>query len=213
MPADGGNGKVIAAIDSDMLNPEQPQRFTCPYCKKMVFSDATSLEHVSAEHTILETSLEVVCPACAELPDGEPNLVTDDFAGHLSLVHRTGPREVILFLDKLSAIRRGGGMRRIPGRTMGRVPHARRSNMHFRSSSGLSRLSPPGRESVDPIAELLSQLSGITNNSFRENTNVRSDGSSGSCVGVGVGVDGGGGGGGGGGGVGYSCGSNSSGVT
>lgn len=33
--------------------------------------------------------------------------------------------------------------------------------MHFSSSSGLSALSPSGRESVDPIAELLSQLSGV----------------------------------------------------
>ncbi|KAL5274008.1 KCMF1 family protein [Megaselia abdita] len=33
--------------------------------------------------------------------------------------------------------------------------------MHFSSSSGLANLSPSGRESVDPIAELLSQLSGV----------------------------------------------------
>lgn len=33
--------------------------------------------------------------------------------------------------------------------------------MHLSSSSGLSALSPSGRESVDPIAELLSQLSGV----------------------------------------------------
>ncbi|XP_023291300.2 E3 ubiquitin-protein ligase Kcmf1 isoform X2 [Lucilia cuprina] len=142
----------------EMLNSEQPQSFTCPYCKKMGFSDATLLEHVTSEHT--ETSLEVVCPVCAGLPGGEPNLVTDDFAGHLSLEHRTGPRELISFLDEPSAIRHGGGVRRIPGRTLG-GPRARRSNMHFSSSSGLSALSPSGRESVDPIAELLSQLSGV----------------------------------------------------
>ncbi|XP_073828268.1 potassium channel modulatory factor 1 isoform X2 [Musca autumnalis] len=142
----------------EMLNTEQPQSFTCPYCKKMGFSDATLLEHVSSEHT--ETSSEVVCPVCAGLPGGEPNLVTDDFAGHLSLEHRTGPRELISFLDEPSAIRHGGGVRRIPGRTLG-GPRARRSNMHFSSSSGLSALSPSGRESVDPIAELLSQLSGV----------------------------------------------------
>ncbi|XP_013102188.1 E3 ubiquitin-protein ligase Kcmf1 isoform X2 [Stomoxys calcitrans] len=142
----------------EMLNSEQPQSFTCPYCKKMGFSDATLLEHVSSEHT--ETSSEVVCPVCAGLPGGEPNLVTDDFAGHLSLEHRTGPRELISFLDEPSAIRHGGGVRRIPGRTLG-GPRARRSNMHFSSSSGLSALSPSGRESVDPIAELLSQLSGV----------------------------------------------------
>ncbi|XP_020811899.1 E3 ubiquitin-protein ligase KCMF1 [Drosophila serrata] len=142
----------------EMLTSDQPQSFTCPYCKKMGFSDATLLEHVSAEHT--ETSLEVVCPVCAGLPGGEPNLVTDDFAGHLTLEHRQGPRELISFLDEPSAIRHGGGVRRIPGRTLG-GPRTRRSNMHFSSSSGLSALSPSGRESVDPIAELLSQLSGV----------------------------------------------------
>uniref|UniRef100_A0A1A9VP22 RING-type E3 ubiquitin transferase n=1 Tax=Glossina austeni TaxID=7395 RepID=A0A1A9VP22_GLOAU len=67
----------------EMLNSEQPQSFTCPYCKKMGLSDATSLEHVSAEHT--ETSLEVACFVCAGLPGGEPNLVTDDYVAHLSL--------------------------------------------------------------------------------------------------------------------------------
>ncbi|XP_055851620.1 E3 ubiquitin-protein ligase Kcmf1 isoform X2 [Episyrphus balteatus] len=142
----------------EMLNSEQPQSFTCPYCKKMGFSDSTLLEHVSSEHT--ETSLEVVCPVCAGLPGGEPNLVTDDFAGHLTLEHRTGPRELLSFLDEPSAIRHGGGVRRIPGRTLG-GPRSRRSNMLVNSSSGLSALSPSGRDSVDPIAELLSQLSGV----------------------------------------------------
>ncbi|XP_055923300.1 E3 ubiquitin-protein ligase Kcmf1 isoform X2 [Eupeodes corollae] len=142
----------------EMLNSEQPQSFTCPYCKKMGFSDSTLLEHVSSEHT--ETSLEVVCPVCAGLPGGDPNLVTDDFAGHLTLEHRTGPRELLSFLDEPSAIRHGGGVRRIPGRTLG-GPRSRRSNMLVNSSSGLSALSPSGRDSVDPIAELLSQLSGV----------------------------------------------------
>ncbi|XP_037942600.1 E3 ubiquitin-protein ligase Kcmf1-like [Teleopsis dalmanni] len=142
----------------EMLNSDQPQSYTCPYCKKMGYSDATLLEHVTAEHT--ETSLEVVCPVCAGMPGGEPNLVTDDFAGHLTLEHRTGPRELISFIDEPSAIRHGGGVRRIPGRTLV-GQRARRSNMHFSSSSGLSALSPSGRESVDPIAELLSQLSGV----------------------------------------------------
>ncbi|XP_031626883.1 E3 ubiquitin-protein ligase KCMF1 isoform X2 [Contarinia nasturtii] len=140
-------------------NGEQPQSFTCPYCKKMGFSDTGLYDHVSAEHT--DTGLEVVCPVCAALPGGDPNLVTDDFSGHLTLEHRTGPRDLISFLDEPSAIRHGG-VRRMPhsGRALG-GPRPRRSNMHLSSSSGLSTLSPSGRESVDPIAELLSQLSGV----------------------------------------------------
>uniref|UniRef100_A0A182LZ38 Hexosyltransferase n=1 Tax=Anopheles culicifacies TaxID=139723 RepID=A0A182LZ38_9DIPT len=47
------------------------------------------------------------------------------------------------------------------GRALG-GPRSRRSNMHFSSSGGgLSTLSPSGRESVDPIAELLQQLSNV----------------------------------------------------
>lgn len=81
-------------------NGEQPQSFTCPYCKKMGFSDTGLYDHVSAEHT--DTGLEVVCPVCAALPGGDPNLVTDDFAGHLTLEHRTGPRDLISFLISFS---------------------------------------------------------------------------------------------------------------
>ncbi|KAJ8286346.1 hypothetical protein GJAV_G00037430 [Gymnothorax javanicus] len=54
-----------------------------------------------------------------------------------------------------------------PGRGLG-GPRARRSNMHFTSSStgGLSSsqsssYSPSNRDAMDPIAELLSQLSGV----------------------------------------------------
>lgn len=143
------------------ISPDQPQAFTCPYCGKMGWTEATLLEHVTAEHQ--DTGLEVVCPICAALPGGDPNLVTDDFASHLTLEHRTGSRDLISFLDEPSAIRHGG-VRRIPhsGRTLGGA-RSRRSNMHFSSSGGgLSTLSPSGgRESVDPIAELLQQLSGV----------------------------------------------------
>uniref|UniRef100_A0A182K1H2 RING-type E3 ubiquitin transferase n=1 Tax=Anopheles christyi TaxID=43041 RepID=A0A182K1H2_9DIPT len=130
----------------EVLQADQPQSFTCPYCKRMGLSDSALLEHVSAEHT--DTGLEVVCPVCAALPGGEPNFVTDDFARHLSLEHRSGSRDLIS---------------RMPhsGRALG-GPRSRRSNMHFSSSGGgLSTLSPSGRESVDPIAELLQQLSNV----------------------------------------------------
>lgn len=42
------------------------------------------------------------------------------------------------------------------------VTRARRTNMHFSSGGGISSLSPSSRDAVvDPIAELLSQLSGV----------------------------------------------------
>ncbi|XP_071448310.1 E3 ubiquitin-protein ligase KCMF1-like [Hetaerina americana] len=138
----------------ESLTVEQPQSFTCPYCGKMGFTETTLQEHVTSEHS--ETSFEVVCPVCASLPGGDPNHVTEDFAGHLTLEHRSGPRD----LDEPVASRHG--VRRIPHPSRGvGGPRPRRANMHFSSAGGLSSLSPSSRENVDPIAELLSQLSGV----------------------------------------------------
>lgn len=113
------------------------------------------------------------------MPGGDPNLMTDDFAGHLTLEHRTGPRDLISFLDEPVASRHS--VRRIPhsthlprGGSAAQSSRARRSNMHFSvfSSGGLSSLSPSSRESVDPIAELLSQLSGVRRSTSNTNTNT-----------------------------------------
>ncbi|XP_058808688.1 E3 ubiquitin-protein ligase KCMF1 isoform X2 [Phymastichus coffea] len=134
---------------------EQPQSLTCPYCTRMGFTETTLQEHVSADHP--DTSFEVICPVCAYLPSGEPNLATDDIAGHLTLEHRSGPRDLITFLDDSASNR--SSVRRIPHTARGvGSSRSRRSNMHFNSSGGLS---PSSREGIDPIAELLSQLSGV----------------------------------------------------
>ncbi|XP_018569421.1 E3 ubiquitin-protein ligase KCMF1 isoform X1 [Anoplophora glabripennis] len=156
---------------------ELPQSYTCPYCGRMGFTDVTLQEHVTTDHQ--DTNFEVVCPLCAAMPGGDPNLMTDDFAGHLTLEHRTGPRDLISFLDEPVGARHN--VRRIPHNSshaathMGRGAAAlrpRRSNMHFSvfSSGGLSSLSPSSRESVDPIAELLSQLSGVRRSASNTNS-------------------------------------------
>ncbi|XP_072933423.1 E3 ubiquitin-protein ligase KCMF1 isoform X2 [Epargyreus clarus] len=163
---------ILSRSDFDLyyggetLALEQPQAYTCPFCNRMGLSDTALMEHVTAEHA--DTTLAVVCPVCASLPGGEPNFVTDDFAGHLTLEHRTGPRDLISFLDEPSGIRHGG-VRRMPPSGRG-VSRARRTNMQFSvrsarwssTSGGISSLSPSSRDAVvDPIAELLSQLSGV----------------------------------------------------
>ncbi|RWS31039.1 E3 ubiquitin-protein ligase KCMF1-like isoform X1 [Leptotrombidium deliense] len=140
----------------EAITTEAPQSFACPFCGKMGFMETNLQEHVTAEHG--DANLEVVCPICASLPGGEPNHVTDDFATHLTLEHRS-PRELISFLAKPQSSSRG---RRVPHPSRGmNSARARRTQMHFSSSSGLSSLSPGNRESMDPIAELLSQLSGV----------------------------------------------------
>ncbi|KAM3600227.1 uncharacterized protein V6R79_019795 [Siganus canaliculatus] len=158
---------ILTRVDYDLyyggdtFSVEQPQSFTCPYCGKMGFTETSLQEHVTSEHA--ETSTEVICPICAALPGGDPNHVTDDFTAHLTLEHRA-PRD----LDESSSVRH---VRRMfhPGRGLG-GPRARRTNMHFTSGStgGLSSSSsqsstytPSNREAMDPIAELLSQLSGV----------------------------------------------------
>ncbi|KAM9507608.1 E3 ubiquitin-protein ligase KCMF1 isoform 1-T1 [Guaruba guarouba] len=162
---------ILTRVDFDLyyggeaFSIEQPQSFTCPYCGKMGYTETSLQEHVTSEHA--ETSTEVICPICAALPGGDPNHVTDDFAAHLTLEHRA-PRD----LDESSGVRH---VRRMfhPGRGLG-GPRARRSNMHFTTtspgglSSSQSSYSPSNREAMDPIAEtfsslaeLLSQLSGV----------------------------------------------------
>uniref|UniRef100_A0A8C5G8H8 E3 ubiquitin-protein ligase KCMF1 n=1 Tax=Gouania willdenowi TaxID=441366 RepID=A0A8C5G8H8_GOUWI len=156
---------ILTRVDYDLyyggdtFSVEQPQSFTCPYCGKMGFTETLLQEHVTSEHS--ETSTEVICPICAALPGGDPNHVTDDFTAHLTLEHRC-------VYDESSSVRH---VRRMfhPGRGLG-GPRARRTNMHFTSGStgGLSSSSsqsssynPSNREAMDPIAELLSQLSGV----------------------------------------------------
>ncbi|XP_018896674.1 E3 ubiquitin-protein ligase KCMF1 isoform X2 [Bemisia tabaci] len=141
----------------ESLALDQPQVFTCPFCGSMGHTDSGLQEHVAAEHSDL--SYEVICPICASLPGGEANLTTDDFAGHLTLEHRSGPRDLISFLDDPMNTRHS--LRRIThsNRGVGPSNRARRTNMHF------------SRESVDPIAELLSQLSGVRRNAGSTGSN------------------------------------------
>ncbi|XP_031351147.1 E3 ubiquitin-protein ligase KCMF1-like isoform X2 [Photinus pyralis] len=155
-----------------LANTDQPQSYTCPLCGRMGFTESTLQEHVAADHA--DTSLEVVCPICAVTPGGDPNLMTDDFAGHLTLEHRTGPRELISYLDESFTAR----ARRPPGRGGLRGRSAQSSSRRpFSSSNALSSLSLSSWDSIDPIAELLSQLSSVrrtANNATTANNSTSS---------------------------------------
>jgi len=127
---------------------------TCPVCGKLGYTETDLQSHVTSEHQNCTT--EVVCPICASMPGGEPNLVTDDFPSHLTVEHRQQPRDT--YVEDTPSSRHS--LRRVnnPARSLGGIGRGRRPNMHF----GSGGLSPSGaRESVDPIAELLSQLSGV----------------------------------------------------
>ncbi|XP_076308134.1 E3 ubiquitin-protein ligase KCMF1-like isoform X2 [Tachypleus tridentatus] len=149
----------------ETVSVEQSQSFTCPFCGKMGFSEGTLQEHVTSEHS--ENSFEVVCPICAASPSGEPNHVTNDFAAHLTLEHRS-PRD----LDEVTTSRQ---VRRIshPGRGISSA-RARRNQMQFNSSSTLPSLSPNSRDSINPLAELLSQLSGVRRSGNLSQSNTTS---------------------------------------
>lgn len=148
----------------EAFTADQPQSFTCPYCGKMGFTESALQEHVASEHS--DASIEVVCPVCAALPGGDPNHVTDDFAAHLTLEHRAPSRDILY--DEPGAARH---VRRLfhpaVSGSRPRPPRPRAANMHFGGSGGSglasssSSSSTSGRESMDPIAELLSQLSGV----------------------------------------------------
>lgn len=100
---------------------------------------------------------------CAAMPGGEPNLMTDDFAGHLTLEHRTGPRDLISFLDEPVATRHN--VRRIPhtahlgGGRGGTQTRARRTNMHFRYSAYFRR--------YFVFSSVVSLFLGVAKKSFR----------------------------------------------
>jgi E3 ubiquitin-protein ligase KCMF1 len=135
----------------------QYQSFTCPYCNKKGFSETTLLEHVTAEHSESDSTMEVICPVCASSPGGEPNLKTDDLAEHLTLEHQRGGASTFEFINEPSGIRHGG-VRRISRTSVGAgVRSARRSNNSSFSPSSNQETSD---QSVDLFAELQQTLAG-----------------------------------------------------
>lgn len=148
---------IEVSYGSGSGSPRQYQSFTCPYCSKKGFSETTLLEHVTAEHSEPDSSVEVICPVCASSPGGDPNLKTDDLAEHLTLEHQRGGTSTFEFINEPSGIRHGG-VRRISRTVVGAgVRSARRSN---NASWSPSNQEPSSDQSVDLFAELQQTLAG-----------------------------------------------------
>jgi len=139
----------------------QPQSLTCPFCGRLGYTETTLADHVSSAHSdSSHDSQEVICPICASTPGGDPNhlLTWSDFSTHINLEHRsTGQRDLISFLDEPS--RSGAGVRRVPHSRGGSARARRTANVHHHPVQATVRESLV--TSGDPIAELLSQLSGV----------------------------------------------------
>lgn len=149
---------IEVSYGSGSGSPRQYQSFTCPYCGKKGFSETTLLEHVTAEHSESDSSVEVLCPVCASSPGGDPNLKTDDLAEHLTLEHQRGGTSTFEFINEPSGIRHGG-VRRISRTAVGAgVRSARRSNNASFSPSNQEPSSSD--QSVDLFAELQQTLAG-----------------------------------------------------
>lgn len=139
--------------------------FVCPHCGKLGYSELQLLEHVNTDHSSVST--EVICPVCAALPGGDPNHVTDDLSNHLAQEHRSRTRDMDV----------GRNIRRIfhPVRSVP-PPRSRRANQQLASNSSASlttttngNASFSSRDNIDPIAELLSQLSGVRRAAQQQN--------------------------------------------
>lgn len=139
----------------------QPQSLTCPFCGRLGYTETSLVDHVSSAHSdSSHDSQEVICPICASTPGGDPNhlLTWSDFSTHINLEHRsTGQRDLISFLDEPS--RSGAGVRRVPHSRGGSARARRTANVHHHPVQATVRESLVS--SGDPIAELLSQLSGV----------------------------------------------------
>ncbi|CAF0855387.1 unnamed protein product [Adineta steineri] len=77
---------------------DSAQSFTCPFCGELGFSlpfinDSSTqnldlFHHLQLKHADEQQSNEVICPICAAMTNGEPNLVTADLLSHIANDHQ-----------------------------------------------------------------------------------------------------------------------------
>lgn len=146
-------------------------------------------QHLQMKHADDQQSQEVICPICASIVNGEPNLVTADLISHIANDHQpsqvntpstagegTNPysRQSLSARDYDFGIRGGfrRGALRTPGRRGGLGRGSGPVSQHFAvdTSSGLST----GGGGSDPIADLLTQLSTVRRLAAANNNNNNS---------------------------------------
>ena len=172
------------------------QSFTCPLCGEMGFSlpfineslshNLDLFHHLQLKHMDAQQATEVICPICAAMTNGEPNLVTADLFSHIANDHHhpqlqtpTTPGIGTNPYSRLSSLNRDADF---TSSTSTRASFRRGSIRTPSRRAGLGR----GRGTVsqhfvvdtsdgsDPIAELLTQLSTVRRLAARSNNNSSS---------------------------------------
>ncbi|OTF74503.1 Di19 zinc finger containing protein [Euroglyphus maynei] len=153
---------ILTQNDSELffagenLNTDQPYSFTCPICGRLGFTNTTLFEHVNILHS--DNSIRVVCPICATLPHVEPNQATDDFLNHLNLEHRTNNNRTQTVRTRQRHVRLNNNRNRRNTQFL----DATSSGGNGNGGSSTMGVSLSNRnDALDPIAQLLSQLSDV----------------------------------------------------
>ena len=189
----------------ERCTPDQPQSLTCPLCGELGFSHAYSNEsspsnrstsnsfdlfqHLQNKHANDHQSHEVLCPICAAMGNGEPNLGTADLISHVANDHQPSQvntpssagegtsvfarqtlpsREYDFGIGGIRAgFRRGSS--RVTNRRAGLGRGTGPVSQHFvvDPSTGL----PAVGSGNDPIADLLTQLSTVRRLAAANNNN------------------------------------------
>ena len=190
---------------------DNPQSLTCPYCGEMGYSfpylnESSALtnqtenvdlfQHVQSKHGADQQLPEVICPICAAMINGEPNLVTGDLISHIANDHQQSQSNTPSSTNEgmnaysrpvlpnreydfgIGAAIRGGfrrGSSRVPSRrgggggtTRGGGSSNGSAGQHFIvDTTGFS----PNAHGNDPIADLLTQLSNVRRMAAANNNN------------------------------------------